>query len=71
MTYHVRQPFLGVRDGQASPFFITITEASIITVKGKVLESGLVDVLHDGQIIAAFKRDIEARAELVEATVAS
>jgi len=34
---------------------------------GEVQQSGLVDVFFDGQIVAAFMRDIKARAELVEA----
>jgi len=58
---------MAVRDDPQGPFtFVTITPGSIITVKGDVQQSGLVDVLYDGQIVAAFIRDIEARAEIVE-----
>ena len=68
MTYCVQEPFLAIRNEQSRPFvFVTITEGSIISVKGDVLKSGLVDVLYDGQIVAAFMRDIETRALLVEA----
>jgi hypothetical protein len=57
---------MAVRDDPQGPFtFVTITPGSIITVKGEVLQSGLVDVLHNGQIVAAFMRDIDARAEMV------
>jgi len=69
MTYQVQEPFLAVRDGQARPAFATITEGSIITVTGEVQHSGLVDVLYDGEIVAAFMRDIEARADVVEGSV--
>jgi hypothetical protein len=68
MTYRAREAFMAVRDDPQGPFtFVTITPGSIITVKGDdVQQSGLVDVLYDGQIVAAFMRDIEARAEMVE-----
>ena len=57
---------MAVRDDPPRPFtFVTITPGSIITVKGEVLQSGLVDVLYDGRIVAAFMRDIESRAEMV------
>jgi hypothetical protein len=67
MTYHVEEPFLAVRGEQS---FVTITEGSIISVAGEVQQSGLVDVLYDDHVVAAFMRDIEARAELVEVKVA-
>jgi uncharacterized protein YraI len=44
---------------------------SIITIRGCVQQSGLVDVLYEGQSMAAFMRDIQARAESVEALAAS
>jgi hypothetical protein len=66
MTYRAREAFMAVRDDLHGPFtFVTITPGSIITVKGEVLQSGLVEILHNGQIVAAFKRDIDARAEMV------
>jgi hypothetical protein len=71
MTYQVQEPFLAVRDEPPRPFaFVTITEGSVITVTGEVQQSGLVDVLYDGEIVAAFLRDIESRAVAVEASVA-
>jgi hypothetical protein len=67
MTYYVREPFIAVRDEPPAPFaFTTITPGSTIKVLGEVQPSGLVDVLHDGKIVAAFMRDIEARAERIK-----
>ena len=63
---------MAVRDNPPGPLtFVTITPGSIITIKGEVQQSGLVDVLYDGQIVAAFMRDVEARADVVEASTAS
>lgn len=71
MTYRVHEPFIAVTDGQSRPFaFVTITKGSTITIKGEVQQSGLVDVLYEGKVVAAFMRDIQARAQLVEASVA-
>jgi len=66
MTYRASAAFLAVRSGPPGPStFVTITPGSIITVKGEVLRSGLVDVLYDGQTVAVFMRDIDARADMV------
>ena len=71
MTYHVREPFLAVRDVPPTPFtFATITPGSIIKVVGEVQQSGLVDVLFDDQIVAVFMRDVETRADLVKGCTA-
>ena len=71
MIYRVNEPLLAVTDGQSRPFtFVTITVGSTITIKGDVQQSGLAGVLYNGMIVAAFMRDIEARAEQVEANVA-
>ena len=71
MTYRVQEPFLAVRNERTRPcVFVTIMEGSIITVIGEVQQSGLVDVRYDGEIVAAFMRDIETRAVPVEASVA-
>ena len=49
------------------PVFTTIEPGSVITVKGKEEEqSGFVDVLHAGQIVKVYMRDIEKRADRVE-----
>ena len=67
MTYRARESFIAVRDEPPAPFaFTTITAGSTIKVIGDVQQSGLVDVLFHGQIVAAFMRDIEARAEVLE-----
>lgn len=72
MTYRVREPFLAVRDEPPKRFgFVTLSPGAIITIKGEVQQSGLVDVLHDGEVVAAFMRDIQTRAELVEGRTAS
>jgi len=71
MTYEVQEPFLAVRDEPTRPFvFVTLTEGSIVIIAGEVQQSGLVDVRYDGQIVAAFMRDIEARAVPVDASMA-
>jgi len=68
----VREALQVIRDEPPEPFtFKEIMPGSIVTVNGEVQKSGLVDVLYDGQIFGAFLRDIEARAELVEARTAS
>lgn len=67
MTYRVRKALQVIRDEPPKPFsFVEIMPGSIIRVNGEVQNSGLVDVLYDGQIFGAFMRDIEARAEKVE-----
>ena len=67
MTYHVREPFIAVRDEPPAPFaFTTLTPGSTIKVLGAVQQSGLVDVLYNDQIVAVFMRDIEARAERIQ-----
>jgi hypothetical protein len=66
MTYRATEAFLAVRYDQPTPFkFITISPGSLITLQSEVHPSGLVSVLYDGQIAAAFMRDIDARAEMV------
>jgi hypothetical protein len=67
VTYRAKEAFIAIRDNPPGPFtFVAIHPGSIITVKGEVLQSGLVDVWYDGQIVAAFMRDIEARADMVQ-----
>jgi hypothetical protein len=66
MTYRAKQAFMAVRDNPPLPFtFVTIPAGAIIVVAGDVLQSGLVNVLHNGRIVAAFMRDIESRADVV------
>ena len=67
MTYRAREAFIAVRDEPPAPFaFTTITAGSTLKIIGEVQKSGLVDVLYDGQIVAAFMRDIEARADRIK-----
>ena len=71
MNYQVQKSFIAVRNEPTRPsVFVTIAEGSIITVIGELQHSGLVDVRYDGEIVAAFMRDIEARAVPVEASMA-
>ena len=71
MTYRAREPFLAFRYDPSVPRrFITITVGSIVTLQSDVHPSGLVSVLYNGQIVSAFMKDIEARAEVVEDTSA-
>jgi hypothetical protein len=67
MTYRALEPFIAVVYSQPRPFkFVTINPGSVITVKGEVHRSGLVSVLYGGQMVAAFRKDIETKAEIVE-----
>ena len=66
MTYRAKEAFMAVRDDPPRAFtFVTIPPGAIIVVEGEVLQSGLVNVLYDGQIFGVFMRDIDARAEIV------
>ncbi|HEV2689194.1 MAG TPA: hypothetical protein VGV35_11585, partial [Bryobacteraceae bacterium] len=68
MSYRVREPFLAIRDDPPHQFtFVTLLPGSIIAVKGEPQRSGLVDVLHEGNILGAFMRDILSRCERVQA----
>lgn len=65
MRYRIREPFVAVRPSDGNGFqFLTLHPGDLIVIRGSVQESGLVDVVYDGVVIAAFMRDIEARAEL-------
>lgn len=62
LTYTVVTPFIAVEPGET--LFYIPAEASI-TVASEVRGNGLVDVLYEGKRVAAFLRDIKARAEPV------
>jgi hypothetical protein len=67
MTYRARESFLAIRYDQLRSFkFVTITSGSIFTLQSEVHPSGLVSLLYDGQILAAFMKDIEANADVVD-----
>ena len=67
ITYRVIEPFIAVIYDQPRPFkFVTINPGSFITIKGEVHRSGLVSVLYDEHMVAAFRKDIETKAEVVE-----
>jgi hypothetical protein len=68
-TYQVKTPFVAVCPTANGAFeSVTLEPGTIITVQAEhtVLRSGLVDVLYEGTILAAYLRDIEDRTELVE-----
>lgn len=68
MRYRAKESIIAVRYGQPKPFkFGTIKPGSIITLQGEIQPSGLVSLVYDGQIVAAFMRDIESRAERIQA----
>jgi hypothetical protein len=67
MIYRAKEPLLAVRDDVPKPNgFITISPGSIISTRGEVQQSGFVDVLYDGRVVAVFMRDIQARTDRVE-----
>jgi hypothetical protein len=64
MTYRAIEPFIALVYNQPRQF-LTINPGSLITIKGEMHRSGLVSVLHEGQIVAAFRKDLETKAEVV------
>ncbi|MDP8981292.1 MAG: hypothetical protein M3O35_11965 [Acidobacteriota bacterium] len=65
-TYQVTVPFVGVHPDADHAFeVVTIERGAIITVDTKHTSqrSGLVEVLFQGTVLAAYLRDIEDRAE--------
>jgi hypothetical protein len=68
--YRVKTPFVAVLPNAGGVFeSISLQPGAIISVKLErtVLRSGLVDVLYEGKVLAAYLRDIEDRAECVDA----
>ncbi len=62
--YRVISSFIGIRQGDDGAYrLITIPGNARISIRGPVLQSGLVDVEFDDQLIAVFMRDIEERTE--------
>lgn len=69
MQYKVKAPLTAVIPEQTGGFrFVTVEAGSLIRIHGTVQKSGLVDVLCDGTVLAAFMRDLQERAELVHET---
>ena len=68
-VYLVRDSLLSVRDDASQKFvFTTVAPGSIIRLRGQLNVSGLVDIEYNGQIVAAFLRDILDRCDAVEST---
>lgn len=51
----------GGTDGRMQ--FVTVPQGAMLQVAGDPQQSGLVDVILDGRIVAMFLRDIEDRGE--------
>jgi hypothetical protein len=67
VTYRVRNPLQVIREEPSQPIsFVEIRPGSIITVNGEARKSVKVDVLYNGEILVAFMRDIEARADRID-----
>lgn len=68
--YRVKMPFMAIRPLSGSSFeSVALQPGALISVRVErtVLRSGLVDVLFEGKTLAAYLRDIEDRAEFVDA----
>jgi len=63
MPYRVLSPFLALtRDPER---FKSLNEGSIIHLEGQPNKTGLVDVMHEGEIVAVFMIDVRNRCEPV------
>lgn len=68
--YRVKMPFVAVHSNTQGAFeSVALEPGAVISVKAErtALRTGLVDVLYQGRTLAAYLRDIEDRAECVEA----
>jgi hypothetical protein len=45
--------------------FVTVPVGAMLKLAGEPQQSGLVDVLYDGRVVAMFLRDIEDRAKRI------
>jgi hypothetical protein len=50
--------------------FVTVPAGAVVRLAGEPQQSGLVDVIFDGRVVAMFFRDIEARGERIAAEAA-
>lgn len=67
MGYRVRTPLVAVRSGGDGTFrFVSIESGAVITVKGQIQHTGLVEIHYEGETVAAFMRDIQDRCERIE-----
>lgn len=65
-SYRVGSPFIAIKPLEdRSCKIITIPSNSMIEIRGQVLQSGLVDIWFEGQVVAAFMRDIEERCTIL------
>jgi len=62
--YRVISSFIGIKQGDDGGCrLITIPGNAKISIRGPVLQSGLVDVEFENELIAVFMRDIDERTE--------
>jgi hypothetical protein len=62
-SYRVVSPFVAIKSTEDGHQTIAIATGCEIQIRGEVQMSGLVDVEINGEIVAVFMRDIDARAE--------
>jgi hypothetical protein len=62
-SYRVVSPFVAIKSTEEGHQTITIPSGCEIQIRGEVQMSGLVDIELNGEIVAVFMRDIDARAD--------
>ena len=69
VKYRVREPLLAIlKEPVSCVTYLTIKRDAVITVKGDQQVYGFVEVIYEGQIVLAFRRGIELRADRVRGT---
>jgi hypothetical protein len=66
--YRLHSPTMAVEPeagGDGRMHFVTIPAGALLKVVGDAQQSGLVDVLFEGRVVAMFLRDIEDRGERI------
>ena len=65
MRYRLKSPTMAIQPGGADGRmqFVTVPAGALVTVVGETQQSGLVDVLFDGRVVAMFFCDIEERGQ--------
>jgi hypothetical protein len=52
-------PFVAIKTGAGAVELVALRTGSLITVRGEVRQSGFLDVLCEGQLVAVFARDMQ------------
>ena len=66
VRYHVLSSFIAIKPLDDGYTIIAIPRGCTIEIFGEVQRSGLVDGAFEGQAVAVFMRDVEARTERVD-----